>query len=151
MATYDWPAAKDRTLLGKAVSRLDGPAKVTGIAKYAFDVSLPGMLHAKLLTCPHAHADIVSIDTERARALPGVKVVKVLEGPGKTIRWAHAEIAIAVAEREEQAMDAVRAIDVEYVVKPAFVGERNLDAAPETRDGEERLEGDPYASMAEAA
>ena len=54
------------------VVALDGPDKVTGAARYTFDVSLPGMLHAKVLRSPYPHAGILSIDTRRAEALPGV-------------------------------------------------------------------------------
>src|SRR6202035_1067498 len=57
------------------VIALDGPDKVTGAARYTFDVSLPGMLHAKVLRSPHPHARILSIDTRRAEALPGVVAV----------------------------------------------------------------------------
>ncbi len=55
--------------------RPDGVPKVTGSAKYGNDYSLPDMLHGKYLRSPHAHARIVSIDTSRAEALPGVKAV----------------------------------------------------------------------------
>ena len=54
------------------VVALDGPDKVTGAARYTFDVSVPGMLHAKVLRSPYPHAGILSIDTMRAEALPGV-------------------------------------------------------------------------------
>src|ERR1700730_10433347 len=57
------------------VIALDGPDKVTGAARYTFDVSLPGMLHAKVLRSPHPHARIRSIDTGRAEGLPGVAAV----------------------------------------------------------------------------
>jgi CO/xanthine dehydrogenase Mo-binding subunit len=50
------------------VVALDGPDKVTGAARYTFDVSLPGMLHAKVLRSPHAHARIRSIDPRRAES-----------------------------------------------------------------------------------
>src|SRR5258706_860143 len=57
------------------VVALDGPDKVTGAARFTFDLALPGMLHAKLLRSPHAHARIVSIDASRAEALDGVVCV----------------------------------------------------------------------------
>jgi CO/xanthine dehydrogenase Mo-binding subunit len=59
MADYSWPAQSTRRLLGKRVPRLDGPAKVTGSARYTYDVHRPGMLYAKVLRCPHARAKIV--------------------------------------------------------------------------------------------
>ena len=57
------------------VAALDGPDKVTGAARYTCDISVPGMLHAKVLRSPHPHARIVSIDTGRAEALAGVVAV----------------------------------------------------------------------------
>ena len=62
----------DTFILGKSELNIDGPEKIAGRAKYAIDMSLPGMLHAKLLRSPHAHARLISIDASRARALPGV-------------------------------------------------------------------------------
>jgi CO/xanthine dehydrogenase Mo-binding subunit len=57
------------------VTALDGPDKVSGAARFTFDVGLPGMLHAKVLRSPHPHARIVAIDPSRAEALPGVAAV----------------------------------------------------------------------------
>ena len=70
------------------VVALDGPDKVTGAARYTFDVSVPGMLHAKVLRSPYPHADILSIDTMRAEALPGVVGGQVTRGArGYKINW----------------------------------------------------------------
>jgi len=62
-------------VIGTRPLRHDGVDKVTGRAQYGADITLPGMLHGKVLRSPHAHARIKSIDTAVARALPGVKVV----------------------------------------------------------------------------
>src|SRR5260221_12149459 len=62
-------------VVGSHVAAQDGLAKVTGTALYTFDRSLPGMLHAKALRSPHAHARIVNIDTSRAAAIAGVAVI----------------------------------------------------------------------------
>lgn len=61
--------------VGTRPIRHDGADKVTGRANYGADLHLPGMLHAAILRSPHAHARIVSIDTEAALALTGVKAV----------------------------------------------------------------------------
>jgi len=61
--------------VGTSPVRPDGVPKVTGIAQYGADYSLPGMLWAKILRSPHAHARIRSINTAKAEALPGVKAV----------------------------------------------------------------------------
>ncbi|HEX8090739.1 MAG TPA: xanthine dehydrogenase family protein molybdopterin-binding subunit, partial [Blastocatellia bacterium] len=88
MAEYKWPEADKRTLIGKRISRVDGPAKVSGKAKYSYDVHRPGMLYGKILRCPHAHAKIVSIDVSAAEKMPGVKAVKIIQDVGTEIRWA---------------------------------------------------------------
>ncbi len=62
-------------VIGTRPIRHDGVDKVTGRARYGADISLPGMLHAKVLRSPHAHARIQSIDASAALALPGVKAV----------------------------------------------------------------------------
>jgi len=55
--------------------RVDGMLKTTGRARYTRDFSMPGMLWARFLMSPHAHARIVSIDTSAAKAVPGVHAV----------------------------------------------------------------------------
>ncbi len=62
-------------VIGTRPIRHDGVDKVTGRARYGADITLPGLLHGKVLRSPHAHAHIKSIDTSAAEALPGVKVV----------------------------------------------------------------------------
>src|SRR5713101_1178089 len=62
-------------VIGTRPIRHDGVDKVTGRARYGADLSLPGMLHGKVLRSPHAHARIESIDASQALALPGVKAV----------------------------------------------------------------------------
>src|SRR5580700_6111860 len=61
--------------VGTRPVRPDGVPKVTGLAQYGSDLAMPGMLVGHILRSPHAHARIRSIDTSRAAALPGVKVV----------------------------------------------------------------------------
>ena len=68
-------AAQTYKIVGTRPVRPDGADKVTGKATYGADLMLPGMLTGKIKRSPHAHARIVSIDTKKARALPGVKAV----------------------------------------------------------------------------
>src|SRR2546423_14173876 len=75
MAKPQWPAEEKRTLIGKRISRIDGPVKATGTAKYSFDINRPGMLWAKLVTSPHPRAVLVSVDLSEAQAMPGVQAV----------------------------------------------------------------------------
>src|ERR1017187_526148 len=65
-------------VIGKSVPRINGRAKVTGAARFTVDIKLPGMLHARLLRSPHAHAHIVSIDTQAAERNPDVRAVHVI-------------------------------------------------------------------------
>lgn len=126
---YDWPAAADRHLIGTSISRIDGPAKSSGRAKYTLDINLPGMLFGKMVTCPYAHAKVTSVDTSAAEKMPGVRAVLVIQGPGKEIQWAGDEVAQVVADTEEQAEDAVRAVKVEYQQLPFLVNEAVLSKA----------------------
>ena len=90
--------------------RHDGFDKVTGKASYGADVNLPGMLHAKVLRSPHAHAVIKSIDTSRAEAAPGVKAVITSadfpEYENKPCGWA---VGRASAEHEPREREDTRA------------------------------------------
>jgi xanthine dehydrogenase YagR molybdenum-binding subunit len=150
MAKYYWPEAKQRTLIGTSVSRVDGPAKSSGAAKYTYDINRPGMLFARILRCPHAHARILSLDTAPAEKISGVKAVRVIQGVGTEIKWALDEIAVVAATREEIAEDAVRAIRVEYEILPHFVTEEKIELAPQTKPAEEQVTGDPAGALAEA-
>src|SRR5438874_9736361 len=102
-----WP--EKRRLIGTKIQRLDGPAKATGKAKYSYDINRPGMLHAKFLRCPHAHAKIKSIDVTAAEKMPGVKAVQIIANaaPGKEYFYAGAEVAAVAADTEEHVLDAL--------------------------------------------
>ncbi len=75
MTTTAEPTRTEHAVVGQRIPRIEGRKKVTGQSVYAADVSLPGMLYAKLLHAPHAHARIKGIDTSRARMLEGVESV----------------------------------------------------------------------------
>jgi aerobic carbon-monoxide dehydrogenase large subunit len=62
-------------LFGARVKRVEDPRFLTGRARYVDDIVRPGMLHAAFVRSSVAHADIISIDTQRASALPGVHAV----------------------------------------------------------------------------
>ena len=67
MPDFSWPPMEDRKVIGQRISRLDGPAKASGRAKYASDFWRQDLLFAALLTSPHAHAKIRSIDVAAAK------------------------------------------------------------------------------------
>ena len=81
MAQSAWPKPDRRKLIGQRISRLDGPQKVTGAAKYAYDMNQPGILYARVLQAPHALAKIVSVDTSAAEKISGVRAVVVEKDP----------------------------------------------------------------------
>lgn len=77
-----WDAETPLQVVGGPHPRVEGTEKVTGRARYAYDIRLPGQLYAKVLRSPYPHARILWIDTSRAEALPGVRaVISVSAGP----------------------------------------------------------------------
>ncbi|MCY1078360.1 xanthine dehydrogenase family protein molybdopterin-binding subunit [Archangium lansingense] len=116
--------------IGKPVSRLDGVEKVTGKARYTFDVQLPGMLWGRWVTAPLPHARIKSIDTSEAERYPGVRAIHILErllssaqlrdpkaeqgNRYPTVRYAGQPIAAVAAHTPRAAEAAAKLIKVEY-------------------------------------
>ena len=128
----------DFKVVGRAHAKVDGLAKATGAAVYADDIVLPGMLHAKTLRSPHAHAKIRRIDVSKARALKGVHAVITGDAmPMKygVIPWTPDENALAVdkvrfigdpiaavaAVDEDTANEALSLMEVEYEPLHAFL------------------------------
>ncbi|HUF52478.1 MAG TPA: xanthine dehydrogenase family protein molybdopterin-binding subunit [Dehalococcoidia bacterium] len=123
--------------VGQRVTRLEGPAKVTGRTVYADDMKLPGMVHAKVLYAPYAHALIKSMDTAAAEALSGVHSVitamdlpeyarndsnrRNLIFPDKEVLFYGQPLAAVLAEDPHVAEEAVGLIDVAYEVLPAVI------------------------------
>ena len=99
MPDYAWPPMDKRRVMGKPHKRVDGLDKSTGRAKYSSDQKPPGTLFGALLTSPHAHARITSIDTSEAERLDGVKAVRAIAKAGDEVQWEGAEIAVARGER----------------------------------------------------
>src|SRR5579862_4087999 len=123
MPDYAWPEADQRTLIGKRITRVDAPAKVSGQARYTYDTHRPGMLYGRVLRCPYAHAKVVSVDTAAAEKMPGVKAVYIVQGPGSTIYWEGDEIVAVAAIDEPTAEDAVRSVKVKYQQLPYLVSD----------------------------
>jgi xanthine dehydrogenase YagR molybdenum-binding subunit len=121
---YNWPSTP-KTVVGTRVKRLDGPDKVSGRAKYTFDVKRPGMVYARAVRSPYPHAKIVSIDFSAAQRVPGFKTSLIVRDPkdDKTnvVMYQGDEVAAVAADTEEHAIDAARAVKVEYEVLPAVI------------------------------
>src|SRR5437868_524150 len=132
MPDYKWPEADQRTLIGKRITRVDSPLKVSGQAKYTYDVNRPGMLFGKMVRSPYAHCRVVSIDTSAAEKMPGVKAIQIVQAPGSQIFWQGDEVVAVAADDERTAEDAVRAIKVQYQKLSHLVS----DAEPPAGAGE---------------
>lgn len=115
---FNWPARP--SVIGTHVKRLDGPDKVTGRAKYTFDITRPGMLYGRIVRSPHPYARIVSIDLSAAQRAPGAKAALVWRDPAdpqrNRVMFQGDEVAGVAADTEEHAIDAARLIKVEYEV-----------------------------------
>src|SRR5688572_4793463 len=149
----------DLKSVGRSERRVDSVKLATGRGTFVDDIALPGMLHARILHSPHAHATIVSIDAAKARAIPGVAAVLTHEdvprvpyttaGQGwpepspydtvmldRKVRFVGDRVAVVAAEDPELARRACDAIQVEYDVLPAVLDpEKAMDAgAPVIHD-----------------
>ena len=134
----DWQTDAELAIVGRPLPRVEGTEKVTGRARYAADIRLPGLLYARVLRSPLPHAHIRHIDTTRAAALPGVRaVLSAANAPEipwyqdgvlfeRTLRFVGDEVAAVAADTEEIAEDALRLIEVEYEALPFVI---DLDAA----------------------
>ena len=158
---YAWP--DQQSVLGTPVKRLDGPEKVSGRARYTFDINRPGMLYGRIVRSPHPHARIVSIDFAAARRAPGVKAAIVWRDPANpernTVMYQGDEVAAVAADTEERAIDAARLVKVEYEVLPhlTLVDQAMSGSAPEVfkggnvRQGAVQETGDLAAGFKQAA
>lgn len=131
------PDAGTLAALQQPEERIDGPSKVTGAAAYAGDLVRPGMLHAAFLPSPYPHARIVSVRTDAARAIPGVRAIltgedvrgirfgrRLLDRPvlcWDRVRFVGDRVAAVAADTPAAAEAAVAAIEVEYEELPSLL------------------------------
>ncbi|MRT03342.1 xanthine dehydrogenase family protein molybdopterin-binding subunit [Ewingella americana] len=121
-------SVKESQYVGKPVARVDIPAKVTGQLTYVHDMRLPGMLHGRVVRPPYAGADssaplgdsLISVDKASIAHLPGIVEVVVIK-----------DFIGIVAEREEQAIAAMRQLKVEWK-KWAGLPDLSLDKLHDT-------------------
>ncbi len=177
-SSNEYPAPwVDTTVVGTRKAKVDGYERVSGSAVYPQDVSLPDMLHGAILRCPHPHARVTKINTGAAEKMPGVLAVITAQTPGADMPWYERggkafsrlfddhcrhegeEVAAVAAETPLQAVDAIRAIDVEYEILPFVIDdEAALDpSAPAVHEGgnivaepSQRTRGDVETGFAEA-
>ena len=158
----------DLSVVGKSVRRPDSLGKVTGGARYAGDLNLPGMLHAKTRRSTVAHARIKRIDAAKALAYPGVKAVLTHHDVPRVlhygsphprsasvtkdqyilddkVRYWGESIAVVAAASEEIAEEALDLVEVEYEELPAaFTVEQALaPGAPSIHGTKNNLVAEP--------
>src|SRR5215471_6634275 len=132
-----WGPNDKHAILNHRLTRVDGPAKVSGAAIYSYDVRLPGMLFGRILRSPHAHARVKKLDDSAAKRIPGVRAIATVrqaagaavgspEMVGHEVRYEGEPIAAVAAISPEVADDAIHEIRVEYEVLPHVV---SADAA----------------------
>ncbi|MFI5626406.1 xanthine dehydrogenase family protein molybdopterin-binding subunit [Nocardioides sp. NPDC051685] len=147
-ATETSSSATNRQYVGESVPRREDFRFLTGTGTFSEDISLTGMLYASMVRSTLAHADIVSIDTEAARAQPGVVAVftaadfgdqemgtiptdwtlPIMDGiPDRyplarnAVKYVGEAVAVVIAETRAQADDATCFVDVEYLERPVVV------------------------------
>jgi 4-hydroxybenzoyl-CoA reductase alpha subunit len=145
------------SVVGKRLPKIDAPDKATGRAIYTDDIILPNMIYGKLLLSPLPHARIKSINTDKAKTLPGVKVI--LTGADVTdltygtspprydenvlakdkVRYVGDVVAAVAASDEETCYKAIQLIEVEYEELTAV-----FDPMEAMKDGAPRLFEDKY-------
>jgi 4-hydroxybenzoyl-CoA reductase alpha subunit len=139
------------TVVGQPLPKIDAWGKVTGETRYADDLAVPRLAHGRLLRSTHAHARIRGIETERARALPGVyAVITGADLPRvkfgilpvsqdeealctEKVRMVGDAVAAVAAVDEETAERACRLIEVDYEPLPALMSVHDSLAHPEVR------------------
>ncbi|MCC6407239.1 MAG: xanthine dehydrogenase family protein molybdopterin-binding subunit [Planctomycetes bacterium] len=143
-----WGPRDSMRLVNHELVRVDAVDKVTGRARYTHDVRLPGMLYAKFLGCPIAHAE-VTVDLGAAKKVPGVVEARVVrEGE---VKFVGQPVAVVAAKTREAVEDGLRAIVLGVKPLPfAVTREQSLAAnAPEVnRRGnasKPNEDGDPEA------
>jgi CO/xanthine dehydrogenase Mo-binding subunit len=129
-------AKREYKYVGRSVARVDGVDKVTGAAKFVGDLTLPGMLHGKILRSPYAHARIRSMDASRAEAFPGVVAVLTAADLADMtpiyngrpviamdkVRYVGEPVAAVAAVDLAVAEEALELIHVDYEELPAAIG-----------------------------
>jgi CO/xanthine dehydrogenase Mo-binding subunit len=122
-ALEQWPAGP-REVVGRPATRVTGPLRARGEARYTADIKLPGMLHAAVLRSPHAYARVKSISFERALAAPGVRAA-IGPGDANTLTdepgFQGQAVAAIAADTYGQARAALALVEVDWEVLDPLV------------------------------
>jgi xanthine dehydrogenase molybdenum-binding subunit len=127
-------------VIGRRGPNIDAVERVTGRAKYTGDIDLPGMLVAKVLRSPHAHARIVRVDTARAEAVPGIRAVITYRDAPKVMIWGHRQYALNDRVRfKGEAVAAVAAVDIDTAERAVKLIDVQYEPLPFVLDPEDAL------------
>lgn len=129
-----WPEKRD--FIGSHHTRIDGPAKVSGSAKYPSDVQPEGSLYGMILRSKWPKAKITSISLDKALKVPGIKAA-IVDRPGeRTVRYYGEELAGVAGTSKQACLDALRVIQVEAKPLPFVVREEDAkeDSSPRVWD-----------------
>jgi xanthine dehydrogenase YagR molybdenum-binding subunit len=141
---YQYPPMEQRRVIGKSPTRLDGPQKSSGKAKYSSDHWTKDLLFAVLMGSPVAHGRIKSIDSSAAKSTQGVRAVYEVAKAGDEIQWCGQELVAVAAEREEIARDALRKVKIDWEIMDHLVDESDLKTAGKrAKAAGEQITGDP--------
>jgi xanthine dehydrogenase YagR molybdenum-binding subunit len=126
-----WPA--ETKYISHATARIDGPAKVTGKARYSSDIQANGWLYGMILRSKWPAAKITDINLDKALQVPGIKAAVLSRGKEMTIRYYGEEIAAVAGTSKQACLDALRAIEVTAQPLPFVVRENDAIKADSPR------------------
>lgn len=131
-----WDATTNFVTVGQDHDRVDGLAKASGRAKYAYDVTFPGLLHGAILRSPIARGKLTGLDLAKAKAMPGIAAVVPLKDVGAKVRQVGDAIAAVAGTNQHAVRDALEAIGVTFETEAHQVDWLQQPDAPKLQDGE---------------
>ncbi len=152
-ALEQWPAGP-REVVGRPATRVTGPLRARGEARYTADLRLPGMLHAAVLRSPHAYARVKKIGLERALEAPGVRAAigpgdahVLVDEPG----FQGEAVAAIAADTYGQARAALELVEVEWeILEPLLDPDEAVRRGQLVSEADHFERGDVDKALAEA-
>ena len=132
----NWPS--ETKYISQSTTRLDGPAKATGRARYSSDIQAEGWLYGMILRSKWPAAKILSVNLDKALKVPGIKAAVVVKDGEFNVRFYGEEIAAVAGTSKQACLDALQAIEVQAEPRHEFVvseDEARKDNSPQVWDG----------------
>jgi len=117
-----WDANTTFAVVGRDLDRVDGLAKASGRAKYAYDMTFPGLLQAMILRSKVARGKLTGLELDEARRMPGIAAVVALKEIGAKVRFVGDGIAAVAGTNVHLVRDAIEKIRADYEIE-----EHNVD------------------------